>query len=425
MNRANAGLTIFEKDADDEAFENVLIEAVARTQTRLLADCVMRHHWHLVVWPREDRKLSQFVGWLTLTHTQRWHADRQLTGSGHVDQGRFKSFPIQDDDHLFRMARYAARYAERHAQRAHLVRRAEQWRWGRLYRWLRGSAEDRRQFAAWSMPRPANGVAHVKAPQTAAELAALRRCVQRGSPYGTEMWCDRTIGSLGMESTIRPRGRPKKQNTGYCHLLLSGERWQQVSLCNSRQVHRWQPSGHRNRVQRNHAGSRLMQDDHSTNKSNSRRFAELGRGAWNQCLLLVWASWWGGLCFYAVVVVPIGTEVIGSVEQGFITQRVTQWHNGLSCIFILCLLIEAYRRSSRVLWAGGAVLAIIEIALVAWHLHLTSMMDFQHQSVPKGFYSAHALYLWLTAIEWIVGLTMPAWIFAITPVQVRRQAELR
>ena len=210
LNRANARMPIFEKDADYEAFENVLIEAVARTQTRLLAYCVMRNHWHLVVWPREDGELSQFVGWLTLTHTQRWHAYRQSTGSGHVYQGRFKSFPIQDDDHLFTVARYA----ERNAQRANLVRRAEQWRWGSLYRWLRWSAEDRRLLAAWPMPRPANWLEHVNAPQTEAELAALRRCVNRGSPYGTELWCDRTIRSLGLESTIRPRGRPKKQNNG-------------------------------------------------------------------------------------------------------------------------------------------------------------------------------------------------------------------
>lgn len=39
--------------------------------------------------------------------------------------------------------------------------------------------------------------------------------------------------------------------------------------------------------------------------------------------MLARGMWWGGLCFYAVVIVPIGTEVIGSVEQGFITQRVT------------------------------------------------------------------------------------------------------
>ena len=54
---------------------------------------------HLVVWPREDGELSRFAGWLTLTHTQRWHAYRQSAGSGHLFQGRFKSFPIQEDEH--------------------------------------------------------------------------------------------------------------------------------------------------------------------------------------------------------------------------------------------------------------------------------------------------------------------------------------
>ena len=71
LNRANARLTIFEKDEDYEAFERVLHEAVKRTATRLVAYCVMPNHWHLVVWPREDGELSRFTGWLTLTHTQR------------------------------------------------------------------------------------------------------------------------------------------------------------------------------------------------------------------------------------------------------------------------------------------------------------------------------------------------------------------
>ena len=159
---------------------------------------------------KQDGELSQFVGWLTLTHTQRWHAHRQSTGSGHVYQGRFKSFPIQEGEHLFT----AARYVERNALRANLAPRAENWRWGSLYRWQRGSADDRRLLAPWPMPRPANWLEHVNAPQTDAELAALRRCVNRGSPYGAESWCDRTIRTLGLESTIRPRGRPKKHNNG-------------------------------------------------------------------------------------------------------------------------------------------------------------------------------------------------------------------
>lgn len=136
--------------------------------------------------------------------------------------------------------------------------------------------------------------------------------------------------------------------------------------------------------------------------------------AWRLFLLLVWAAWWGGLCFYAVVVVPIGTERVGSVEQGFITQRVTQWHNGLSGLFLVSLLIEAIRRRSRELWAIVVVLAIIDIALVVWHAKLTGMMDFKQQAVRGSFYAQHAIYLWLTAAEWLLGIAMPIWIVPIT-----------
>jgi putative transposase len=139
LNRANARMTIFEHDGDYEAFERVLLEAVERTEMRLLAYCLMPNHWHLMVWPRKDGELSRFVGWLTLTHTQRWHAHRGSAGAGHVYQGRFKSFPIQEDDHLWTVGRYV----ERNPLRANLLRCAEQWRWSSLFRWIRGSAEDR------------------------------------------------------------------------------------------------------------------------------------------------------------------------------------------------------------------------------------------------------------------------------------------
>ena len=138
-----------------------------------------------------------------------------------------------------------------------------------------------------------------------------------------------------------------------------------------------------------------------------------GRAIWKLFFLLVWAAWWGGLSFYAVVVVPIGTDIIGSVEQGFITQRVTQWHNGLSGLFLVCLLIEACRRRSPALWGIAAVLAIINIALVVWHAQLTGMIDFQQHAVPGSFYSQHAIYLWMTACEWLLGMAMPISIFPI------------
>ena len=81
LNRANARMTIFAKDGDYEAFELVLEEAVDRTQTRLLAYCVMPNHWHLIIWPHQDGEVSRFGGRLALTHTQRWHAHPHTRGA--------------------------------------------------------------------------------------------------------------------------------------------------------------------------------------------------------------------------------------------------------------------------------------------------------------------------------------------------------
>jgi putative transposase len=210
LNRANGRSKIFKDQADYEAFDKVLAEAVARTEMRLLAYCVLPNHWHMIVWPRENAALSQFAGWLTLTHTQRWHARRRSAGSGHVYQGRFKSFPVQDDEHFYTVARYV----ERNALRANLVHRAEEWPWGSLHRWLRGSAEHQELLAAWPSPRKPNWVDRVNAPQTEAELRALRRSIERGSPFGDQAWTDQAVRRLGLESTLRPRGRPRKPENG-------------------------------------------------------------------------------------------------------------------------------------------------------------------------------------------------------------------
>jgi len=210
LNRANARMTIFAEDEDYEAFEQVLSEAVERSGTRLLSYSVLPNHWHLLVWPREDGELSRFVGWLTLTHTQRWHAHRGSTGSGHVYQGRFKSFPVAEDKHFYAVARYV----ERNPLRAGLVRRAEEWRWGSLYRWFCGTKESRQLLSAWPLARKPSWVEHVNRPLTKTELTEVRRSVERGRPYGDEAWTKRAVRRLGLETTLRPRGRPRITNKG-------------------------------------------------------------------------------------------------------------------------------------------------------------------------------------------------------------------
>jgi putative transposase len=207
LNRANARLPLFDKDGDYAAFERVLAEARDYCDVPLLAYCVMPNHWHLVVRPRGDGDLSRYVGWLTLTHTQRWHAHSHAVGHGHLYQGRFKSFPIQEDEHLLTVCRYV----ERNPLRAGLVRRAEDWRWGSLWRRARGGAEAQSLLADWPVPRPRGWVGLVNAAQTLGEEEALRGCIRRGAPFGVEGWVKKTADRLGLATTLRPRGRPKKQ----------------------------------------------------------------------------------------------------------------------------------------------------------------------------------------------------------------------
>ena len=106
LNRGSRRAMIFRKDADNEAFEQIIAEALDRVQLKLFSFCLMENHWHLVVSPQVDGEMSRFGQWLGLTHTQLYNTHHQTTGEGHRYQGRFKSFPVQSDEHVLSVCRY-------------------------------------------------------------------------------------------------------------------------------------------------------------------------------------------------------------------------------------------------------------------------------------------------------------------------------
>lgn len=205
LNRSVARLPLFRKPADYDAFERVVCETNQRFPMRILAYCLMPNHWHFVLWPRKDRDLTDFMRWLTNTHTMRWHAHYHTSGTGHVYQGRFKAFAVETDEYFYTVVRYV----ERNALRAELVARAEDWRWSSLWRRERGDMDARELLSDWPMPCPASWVSHVNGCETEAELEVLRRSVRRGSPLGNPAWQQRIAKQLGVEHSLRPRGRPK------------------------------------------------------------------------------------------------------------------------------------------------------------------------------------------------------------------------
>jgi len=205
LNRANGRLRLFKKKDDFLAFERVLLEAWNRVPIRILAWCVMSNHWHLVLWPKKDGEMTAFMRWLTLTHAQRWKHAHAAVGHGHLYQGRFKSFPIEQDEHLLTVLRYV----ERNPLRAKLVRKAEAWPWGSLLVRQERSHPLRAVLAEWPIERPGGWVRVVNLPQSEAEEAAMREHIERGRPLGGERWMQATAKALDLQQTMRPRGRPK------------------------------------------------------------------------------------------------------------------------------------------------------------------------------------------------------------------------
>jgi putative transposase len=210
---ANARLAIFWTDEDYADFQRVLAEVVVRDQMRLLVYCLVPNRFHVLLWPRDGRELSQFMNWLTMTHTQRWHAHHRTAGTGHLDQGPFKSFPVRSDEHFLTVCRDV----ERNALRANLVGRAEDWRWGSLSVHRTKDDADRPALTLWPIDRPRDWMDRVNRPFGPKEDEAVQRSIQRGQPSGSPFWQAAVAKRLGLESVFRSGGRPPKEpQNGSC-----------------------------------------------------------------------------------------------------------------------------------------------------------------------------------------------------------------
>ena len=202
-NRA-AGGVLFPTDWDYREFSRLIDAARRRHPIRLLGYCLLPAEWQLVVWPRADGAASAFLRWLTHAHVMGWRADHPDDGRRRLYRGRFRSFPVEA------AAWYAmVRHVERAPVRAGLVARAEDWPWSSL--------DDRRdpvlpgeRLSRGPARRPRDWLGYVNREPSAAEVAALERSAGRGSPFGSPGWQVETARRLGLESTLRPRGRPRK-----------------------------------------------------------------------------------------------------------------------------------------------------------------------------------------------------------------------
>jgi putative transposase len=202
LNRGNGRMNIFRKPGDYNAFVELILQAKQHADIEIFAFCLMPNHWHLVVRPAHDGDLAGYFSWLTNTHVKRYRSHYRRT-SGHLYQGRYKSFAVQEDTYVLTLLRYV----EANPLRARLVKRAQDWRWSSL------GCEGKLSAAIlddWPVDRPSHWTALVNTALPAAEKERLKASFDRCRPLGNAKWTMQMAQRMGLHHTLNPRGRPRK-----------------------------------------------------------------------------------------------------------------------------------------------------------------------------------------------------------------------
>jgi len=215
LNRGNGRQNVFHKDGDFQAFLDLLGEARKRYGIKLFAYCLMSNHFHLLLQTEKGDELSRCMQWLMTSHVRRYH--RHYGTSGHVWQGRFKSFIVQQDEHLLTVARYI----ESNPLRAKMVESPTDWPWSSYHQHVGATGTGSEQSevpvplkadAACVQPQqdvqPEKGQApaepvpidplpviftddwstFVNQPFSSKDQAGLRQSILRQAPFGSVCW---------------------------------------------------------------------------------------------------------------------------------------------------------------------------------------------------------------------------------------------
>ena len=197
---------LFPSPAEYQLFEEVIEFASAQVPLPILAYSVLPDRWSFVVRPETKDQVSDFFRCLASMHSMRHRQLHGATGRGGLYASRFRSFPVQEDEHLISLIRYV----ERNPVNFKLCHQVDQWNYGSAWRMLHGSAKQKRLIAKWPLMRPRNWFTYLNAQQSEQELEAIQHSLARGAPYGSPAWSKKMANRLGLQASLRPIGRPRK-----------------------------------------------------------------------------------------------------------------------------------------------------------------------------------------------------------------------
>ena len=204
INRGNRREAVFHDSYDYDKFLKLLLESKEKYSIKIYAYCLMPNHFHLVIYTKYADSLSQAMHWISSSYVR--YYNKRYNISGHLWQGRYKSFIVQEDTYLLVLLKYV----EANPKRARIVKDCV------LYKY---SSAKSRVYSVNdcildepSILLPNNWYEYINSDEKKVDIESIRNSIGRQSPLGDENWRYEMSKKYGLESTLKARGRPKKKD---------------------------------------------------------------------------------------------------------------------------------------------------------------------------------------------------------------------
>jgi len=135
LSRGNENRPIFKDNEDRLIFIELIEEMASRFKIDVFAYVLMNNHYHLLLRTNNDN-LSKSMQWIGATYTRRFNLKHKR--AGHLFQGRFKSFIVENDLYLLRLSCYV----HRNPLRAKMVKRLIDYKWSSYHCYAYGEKKD-------------------------------------------------------------------------------------------------------------------------------------------------------------------------------------------------------------------------------------------------------------------------------------------
>ncbi len=201
--RGNRRMETFFSEADYHEYLHLMAQWCDRARVQIWSYCLMPNHVHLIAMPESEDSLHKAIGEAHRRYTR--YINFQKGWKGHLWQGRFASYPM-DEDHLLA----AARYIELNPVRAGLVKKPGDYKWSSAPAHLEGRDDILVKVA------PLSAIVNswqdlLQTDVTEDEKKSIRNHERTGRPMGSDHFLKR-IEKITNRILKKQKPGPKKNN---------------------------------------------------------------------------------------------------------------------------------------------------------------------------------------------------------------------